>query len=783
MYQGDENGFSHAAEALELPAVLEMVAAGCRNESARAKLKGSKPDVDPERIAGCMDDIDDMRRYLAAEGELPIASTELRDVLRDAGRPGAVLAGKVLRRIAANEKLVMKLKRTFARAKEYPKLERMAALFEAHRGLVDEIEKALGEEGEVLSGASRALREVRRRIESTKEELRKRVERASAHFGENAYGTILDGRFVLLVPAGKTGGKGIVHGKSKSGGSVYFEPMAIVDLNNRLGTLIEDEREEELRILSRLTSSVAEHIDAILANLDLMDELDVLEAKAKFADEYACSRPAIADKPGLRVVKARHPLLVRSIGRENVVPLDIRLEEAERILVITGPNAGGKTVALKTVGLLVLMHQCGLQVPCSEGTELPLYRKVMVDIGDEQSIANSLSTFTSRLRNLDRMCRHADRDTLCLIDEIGDGTDPEEGAALANAVLTRLLSNGTTAIATTHYGKVKTFALMTEGIKNGSMLFDESSQEPLYVFLQGIAGRSRGLETARRCRFDEEVLETASRFLDSGTYRLENLLSDLESAHLELEEERKRLRERSAKLQEVISLYLEREKSLSEMQAEHGRRAAREAEELLSSARSEIERVVKEIRETAAEKEAVKRARESMQRLAGKISSQAPPPPPAKRLLGEGDVSVGEVVALSSSGAPSGRILEIENGRATIEIKGKRIKINIGSLFKLPAESRQGIDKVEVDVEFEPLGSTSIDVRGQEREEALEAVDRFVDRAVLSGVHEIMIIHGVGEGILKDAVRRQLHDDPRVLSIRAGRGEEGGAGVSIVRLA
>jgi len=425
-----------------------------------------------------------------------------------------------------------------------------------------------------------------------------------------------------------------------------------------------------------------------------------------------------------------------------------------------------------------------VQVPCAEGTELPVFDRVMVDIGDEQSIETSLSTFTSHLKHLDGMCRRADERALCLVDEIGDGTDPDEGAALAVAVLESLLASGAAVVATTHYGRIKTFALKTEGVANASMAFEDSAGRPLYRLLQGVAGRSRGLETARRTGFSPEVLQAAEAYLGADAFRLEAILSDLESSHLALEQERERLSHQSEALEAVMNRYEKLAEEFDVSKREADRRAGREAEEFLLRTRREVEAIVREIRASQARRDVLRSTRDKLSELLEAARRRREPPGPprgAPAVRAEG-VAVGDRVALNPSGEPAGRVIAVENGSATVEINNKRIKLSLEALYQAPLEEKGPPNGVTYDVQVEPLSSINLDVRGSRREEALEAVNRFVDRAVLSGVQEITIIHGVGEGILARSIREVLASDHRVASIRPGEMGEGGQGVSVVTL-
>jgi len=486
------------------------------------------------------------------------------------------------------------------------------------------------------------------------------------------------------------------------------------------------------------------------------------------------------------LIGARHPLLQRVLaaagGNRRLVPLDVTLDRDERLMVITGPNAGGKTVALKTVGLCALLLQCGLQIPCEDGSEIPVFERIFVDIGDEQSIEDSLSTFTSHLKHLDAMTRLADDRSLCLLDEIGGGTDPDEGAALAISSLETLIESKAAVIATTHYGRIKAFALGQAGVINASMAFEDTEGRPLYRLLQGVAGRSRGLETARRTGFNPDVVARAEAHIGKEAFALESVLSDLEHRILELERERRTLEVERGEVARERRDYEQRSSQFRMTKKEADRRALREANEILVRTRAEVERIVQSIRERDADREAIREGRRKIGAMLDGIADEmrAAEPDVSSRLE---SVSVGDTVSLNETGSPQGIVLAIENSNATVEIEGKRIRLPVAKLFAASAGAGIPAPLVTHDASFEPLASTTLDVRGQEREEALAELVRFVDRAVLSGVEEVRIIHGIGGGILARAVREYAQDDRRVASTRAGEPIEGGVGVTFFRFA
>lgn len=776
------NRYAHAARTLDFAAVLELVAARCTNEAARRAVHALEPTADADVIRASLEEVEEYRRYYAEHGDVPVGETECRDDIerartrRDAVAPDRLLA------IASAARAAADVHRVLADAENVPRLAAIAAAVVPQPALADAIERAIDVDGSIKDTASPQLRSIRRDIHGLRASLRSLSEKLVGEFGTESAGTMLGERYVVVAPRTRIRrNTGLVHSTSHTGGSLYFEPFALVERNNDLESRVADERAEEARILDELRGRVAECAEALLAGLDAVDRIDAIRARARFAMEFDCTTPAVSPRGRLRLVAARHPVLVRVLAGRGAeqVPLTLTLEPDHRLMVITGPNAGGKTVALKTVGVCVLLFQCGLQVPCAEGSELPLFERVFVDIGDEQSMESSLSTFTSHLRHLDAMIRGADAGALCLVDEIGDGTDPDEGAALAIATLERLLESRAAVVATTHYGRIKTFALEADGVVNASMAFEDAEARPLYRLLQGVAGRSRGLETARQSGFDEAVAARAASFVGAEAFALESVLARLETTLRRLEDEREDVERRSAELERLMAEYREKAAGYDMTRKEAMRRATREADEVLEEARRETERVVKEIREGQAERRAIREGRARLESMRAKVRRSAELAREAPKALES--VRVGDRVAINRSGSPVGVVTEVDRRTAMVEIGGKRIRIRIDALF--PASGERPAAGVSYDFDVEALTSTSLDVRGHDREEAIEAVTRFIDQAVYTGVREVKIIHGVGSGVLMRAVRDLLQDDRRVESTRCGEQVEGGMGVTIVALA
>lgn len=778
------DAFTHAAEALELADVLAHVAAKCTNATAAESIRELRPVASQASIESSLVEIGELVDYQEARGRLPVADTSVKDAIRLAAERGDAIDARRFLDVAAMERVAADVVHGLEQVEGFERLRSIADGLAPQSALVKDIERCIDRDGSIKDEASKQLATLRRRVLKAREGVRRFTDKLAKSFGSIEYATYNGARYMLVVPREKCKrNDGIVHSTSHSGGSLYFEPLSLVEQNNNLETIMLDVRAEEARILAELTARVVASADLLLDNARILDRLDALDAKARFARDFRCVRPALSPEGRVRLVDARHPLLELSLreadGTDVLVPLEVDLQPGDRVLVITGPNAGGKTVTLKTIGLLVLMTQCGLPVPCAEGSEVAIFDRVFADIGDEQSIATSLSTFTSHLRHLDDMCRNAGVSSLCLIDEIGDGTDPDEGAALAIAALEQLLRARAAVVATTHYGKVKTFALEADGVSNASMLFDDGDGRPLYRLMQGTAGRSRGIDTARRLRFVSSVVERAQVLVGEESFRLETLLGELEAGRLALERDQAEAAERSGALERLVEAYESRERELRDQRAAHEAKARREAEDILVRARREIEAIVKSIRESQASKAVVKEGHERLGRLLDEVRDAQAVPADQPRV---DTVAVGQRVSLNASGDPIGTVVAVRKDKVAVDIRGMTVNVPVEKLYRVDEEVPTLERSVNIDVDVEPLASTALDVRGQDRGQALEAVDRLIDGAVLNGVREVTVIHGLGEEVLLASIRTHLQGDGRVRSFREGRHGEGGRGVTVVSL-
>lgn len=660
----------------------------------------------------------------------------------------------------------------------------------------DITEKILSDE-EVSDYASDELYSIRRSIRLLNERIRNRLSEYlsgdSAKFLQEGIVTMRDNRYVLPVRAEyKSRVRGFVHDRSASGATFFIEPEEVLEMNNELRELASAEKEEIERILSALSGRVGRMAPQLAEDMRRLSEIDRAFAKAEYSYKNKCVRPALSASGAIDIVKGRHPLL----DPKTAVPVSVSLGREYRFLLISGPNTGGKTVTLKMCGLFCMMACCGVFIPASEGSEVSVFADIFTDIGDAQSIEENLSTFSSHIKNVIEITERADARSLVLIDELGGGTDPEEGQALAKAVLSKLLKLGCRGIVTTHYTALKEYAFAEEGIENASMEFDMNTLQPLYRIQIGVPGSSNAIAISRRLGLSEDILREAISNLSEGAQKFENILRTAEAGRIAAEEEKKeaeRLRaEWSEKLAEVTAerekLKKEREKLYLNAKVESRRivnERAGQAEELLR----EIEKIAHQSELTEAD---LIRARTLKNRLADKAYGMEFEPPQERRVPAEADkLKVGDRVFVGAM-QREGEILSLNARKKEAEVLCGNVRVNAKisdlSAFegKRPPQNPDRGVKVVKNVSSGAGAAapvrTEINLLGMTVSEAIEEVDAFLDKAVLSGLDEVKIIHGMGTGKLREGIRNHLRGHKNVAEFRSGRYGEGETGVTIVKL-
>jgi DNA mismatch repair protein MutS2 len=781
---------------LELDKVKHMLSQHVSSGLGRELAEGLLPVTERERIDCLLDETAEARTISRTE-DFPLRG--LRDVRAAVRRAaiGAVVGGEDLWHVATVLGIVRRAHRFFAeRNHHYPLLSAHAARLVPLRTLEEQILAAISEEGEVLDRASSELQRLRRAISDAQREVKQKLEgmlRSSTvqKYLQEVLVTMRGDRYVLPVKSEyRAQVPGIIHDQSASGATLFIEPMAVVELNNKLRQQRVAEEQEVERILRGLSASVASAATTVLANLEVLAWLDFSLAKGRLSYDMRAVRPTISDDNALRLIQARHPL----IPSADVRPIDVRLGQSFSVLLITGPNTGGKTVTLKTIGLLSLMAQCGLHIPAAEGSQVGVYDSVYADIGDEQSIEQSLSTFSSHMTNIIQVIEAADCASLVLLDELGAGTDPTEGAALAMAIIDTFLARGTHVVATTHYSELKAYAHTKRGVQNASMEFDVETLRPTFVLTIGLPGKSNAFEISARLGLDTSIIADARRYLTHEALKVEDLIRGLEASRKETDEVLRKaiVRERQA---EARLLEAEQQAKLQhEKTREVQKRAAEEAKVLVRRAKHEIDALLETLRQ--AEKagatqdlaQTIEQVRQRQREITREIDEQVEEDAVAAltaNALPEEAIAVGdEVLVLHLN--QRGRVLQVSaGGSVTVQLGALRTQVEARQLKKVAEKKKRetgeragfhSVDMAGHNIKLE------LDLRGFTVEEGVQEADKYLDSALLRGLGQVQIIHGKGTGALRDGIRDFLKAHPAVKSFRLGQANEGGSGVTVVEV-
>ncbi len=727
----------------------------------------------------------------------------------------------------------------------YPALHRLSEDVLTFPQLIQRIDQILDKYGKIRDNASPELLQIRRELAKTEGSISRtlysilRSAQSEGVVEKDVTPTLRDGRLVIpVLPTLKRKIKGIVHDESATGRTVFIEPTEVVEANNRVRELEGEERKEIIRILTAFTDKVRPHAKEILHSYQLLAAIDFIQAKHKVADMFKAIEPEVEDHPHIDWIHAIHPLLQRSLEKkqEKVVPLDIQLTREKRILIISGPNAGGKSVCLKTVGLLQYMLQCGLSIPVSERSQTGVFHNIMIDIGDEQSLENDLSTYSSHLLNMKNMMKVADGHTIILIDEFGTGTEPGIGGAIAEAVLDRFAKQKAYGVITTHYQNLKHFADSHEGVANGAMLYDRHEMKALFQLAIGRPGSSFAIEIARKIGLPEDVIKEASDIVGSEYIQSDKYLQDIVRDKRYWENKRQNIHQREKDMEKTISRYESDIEDIERSRKAILQKAKEEAAELLKEANRKIENTIREIREKQAEKEETRRirqelenfkqevqeidTRESDDKIARKIAQiQQRKERHAKRQAEKAQNQEKAAAALRNAQAKKqadnrplqtgdtvrikglstiGKIESISGDMATAVFGGMRTKMRLNRLEHAAADNAAGspADKAEQRKESLAYGISQetrktiddrkanfhqdIDVRGMRGDEALNAVQYFIDDAILVGMARVRILHGKGNGILRQLIRQYLSSVPNVVHFADEHVQFGGAGITVV---
>ncbi|WP_111937282.1 endonuclease MutS2 [Clostridium paraputrificum] len=670
----------------------------------------------------------------------------------------------------------------------FPKLEDLAYILTPIKNLENEIENAIVSEEEISDRASSTLHNIRRSLKEKNSSVRDKINsivRSNAKYLQDAIYTMRGDRYVLPVKAEYKGAvPGLVHDQSSTGATLFIEPMSLVNLNNEIKELKLKEQAEIERILWALSKKVKDNSDVCSSNMKILLQIDFIFAKGKYASSIDGMMPKVNEDGSFNLVGAKHPL----IDRDKVVPSDIYLGNNFSVLMVTGPNTGGKTVTIKTVGLLHLMGMSGLLIPTRDDSSISFYREVFADIGDEQSIEQSLSTFSSHLTNIVGIMREADRDSLVLFDELGAGTDPTEGAALATAIIETLKERGTKIIGTTHYSELKGYALKTPGVENASVEFDVETLRPTYRLLIGVPGKSNAFEISRRLGLDDFVIEKAKGFVSEENMQFEDLIRDLQEKSIIANRDAREAERIKIETEKIKRTYEEKLKRLETTRDKAYNEARREAKEIISAAKDEADEILKAMREL--EKLGIsgggrKRLEEERKKLKDSLEDRE------KALIKERE-NAGEVIEKVTLGMeaflPSLNqkviIISMPDNKGEVQVEAgiMKISVKLKDLRKAEKTKEEKVRKKrEVKLNLRSVESR-LDLRGLDAEEACYRTDKYLDEAYMANLGEVTIVHGKGTGILRKAINDMLKRHPHVKSYRLGAYGEGGDGVTMVEL-
>ncbi len=781
---------------LEFYKIRDMLVERAASGLGKARCAALVPVSDIREIERMQAETEEASTLVARTGVQPISAFD--DVQAQVARAkvGGILSPKDLLLCARLMQTARSVRRTLVGEKdeaeetETPHLVGLARALYPMRRLEEEIFAAILSEEEIADSASPGLASVRRKIRSANERIRDKLNgylhsSSMARYLQDAIITMRQGRYVLPVRAEyRSQVPGIVHDQSSSGATLFIEPMAIVEINNDLRGLMGEERAEIEKILQRFSEEISQEAGALLENQRILAELDFIFAKGALARQMRAVQPKINEAGYIDIKRGRHPL----IDPEAVVPSDLWIGKDFTTLVVTGPNTGGKTVTLKTVGLFTLMMQAGLQVPAMLGTELAVFDDVFADIGDEQSIEQSLSTFSSHMVNIVRILQNVTPRSLALFDELGAGTDPTEGAALAMSILDKLLSYKTRTLATTHYSELKAYALTHPGVENASVEFNVETLRPTYRLSIGIPGKSNAFEISRKLGLSEEIIGAAKEWLSGEQIRFEDVITTAEMHRQTAERERELAEEAHNETVRLRDQAEQERKKLEEQREKLLRKAREDARRILHSAQAEAEGIIRDLKKAAQEQNAKDREiLEARRKLQGDLDKLAEPMA-KESAVSEGaplkSVTLGQTVRIPSLGC-TGSVLTLpdKNGEVQLQVGLMKMKQPLSAL-RTAAQSdapkkEKGRRAIKVAA---PQVSLELDVRGQLPEEALDNVDKYLDDCMMAGVSEVSIVHGKGTGVLRSEISQHLRHHPHVAEFRLGRYGEGETGVTIVTL-
>ncbi|MDZ7716107.1 MAG: endonuclease MutS2 [Balneolaceae bacterium] len=783
--------------------IRQATAKLARSPMGRERLQKLLPYSKKPEIERQLAQTKEMMDLLQNDAAFPLDKVhDVMDYLNQSKAEGSLLSGEAFLEILEVTGTARNVKNFIKdRQEQYPHLKEVSVELIPLKKLEKEIKSVLTEHGEVRNNASSELSSIRSKLNKKRNDLRTTINKVMSRAAKKGMtsdegATIRGGRMVIPIQVEyKRKIQGFIHDVSSSGQTVYLEPVEALNINNEIRQLESEEKREIERILRELTNHVRNHRKEITQNQETLTDFDIITAKAELSIKLDGFVPVISEKERLYIREAYNPILkLKNIGvpkekQEKVVPLNLELNAEERCLVITGPNAGGKSVAMKTLGLCVAMLQAGFAIPVRDSSELPVYNNIFVDMGDDQSIENDLSTFSSRLKWMKNVVEHVDEDSLVLIDEAAAGTDPEEGGALFQALIELLIERKARTLVTTHHGSLKIFAHDHPKAVNGSMEFDQESLSPTYRFKKGVPGSSYAFEIAQRMKLDEGLLNKARTLLGEAKSNMETLITELETKSQEAEDLKKKYDKLKSETETARHRYEEKRSSIEKEKEGIREKALKEAKQIMQSANQKIEEAVEQIvSKGEKDKDTIKEARqkvsqhkEEVQQELHKLEEkkqqrkQASKEPPKE----------GDEVRLEDA-KTTGELIEINGKNAVVMAGGLRLKTKYQNLVKVKDGSEKKKEqKIKVNVigrDTSRVVRTRLEIRGMRGDEAMSEVMHYLDDAIAAGLEEVQIIHGKGEGILKKLVHEYLQQRKEVKDFELAPLQQGGAGCTIVKL-
>lgn len=779
--------------------VREIIKGMCLSSLGRDYVERLTFSSNTDTINEWMSQTREFVRILTSGASFPQSNfADIGDLLKRSETPGGYLDEEEFFEVKLVVDTLLHILDFFKKNKEeYPVLSERLSTIEMTDSLYRVLESKIDEKGQLRDNASHELMSIRSQISKSQIKARTSINkilkeaRSGGYCPEGASLTIREGRMVIPVLAEhKRHIKGFVHDQSSTGQTVYLEPTESLGINNEIRELEYAERREIVRILIALTDILREDLPSLYRGLVMLGIIDFVRAKAKFSIAFDCTCPILSREQQIIWKGARHPILEASLKEQGkrIEPLNLTLTAENRILLVSGPNAGGKSVCLKTIGLLQYMVQCGLPVSVDESSKFGTFHGIFIDIGDEQSIENDLSTYSSHLTNMKHFLDHANGRTLFLIDEFGTGTEPQFGGAIAEVVLQELAQSKAFGAITTHYANLKKMADKTKGIINAAMKFDVKHLEPLYQLEIGKPGSSFALEIAGKIGLDKDMLNRAKQKAGISHVQFDRMLSELEAEKNQILKDKKEIDAKNKRLTDAIKDYEDLKKYLEKEKNKVLAAAKKEAQQVIASSNRRIEATIKEIQESRADKERTKKARELLKGHSDKIGKDTDKKVQKTPVIVKTPIKMGDKVQLASGAV--GEVLKVSGNRVEIRLGGLTSRVKLNDLSKISStEFKQssnervrqmsGINLNDKMASFRP----KLDIRGVRAEEAIGKLELYIDDAIILGQIEVKILHGKGHGILRDLVRNILKENPKVISAKDEHIEQGGSGITVVKLA